>query len=128
MALASDWNYRSCIANDPIDTEGATFEARPFGGLPTEGGIFERAVKPWSAQAIHRAIERSSERSSARAIGRASDRASDRTSDRATERPNDRATEPSSDRATERSRTDHNSGSRRSFDTLTSALGKIFQN
>ena len=56
------------------------------------------------------------------------DRASERTSDRASEGEMEREIERASERATiERSRKARNSFSRWSFDTLTSALGKIFQ-
>ena len=79
----------------------------------------ERANERASDRARKRAIERESDRSSERAIERASDRASDR----AMERASDRATERPSDRATE---DDHNSSSRRPFETLTNAFCIIF--
>ena len=79
-------------------------------------------------RASDRAAERATERLSDRATERLSDRATERPGDRATERRSDRATERPSDRATERSPTGHSLGTRWSFETVTSAFCKTFQN
>ena len=89
-----------------------------------------RALKPYVRIALDHRLYRAQgirwvERTTERASERPSDRASDRATERPSDRPSDRVTDRATDRATEEN---HNSSSRRPFETLTSAFYSIIQN